>query len=318
MDLKSFIGSFYVGLISLSIQAHPGIGLVYDGDHTIYYTDLSHVWKLDTDTGEKSIYVENVHTHELALDAKGDLYGEHYWYEESEEQFWHYIWEKRGDGTFQKIRENREGENRDFSFTRDAEFNSYNIRVKGDEFEIIKNDSLSPEVWHTLALNRPGWRYMTDKGQLLFSDYPGIYRADSEHADVLVADLSSSRFPFSMQDKTHHIYGIWEDREGALYVALYGGRQVVRIRPDKEVERVLKTGLLWSPVNGVFDKNADLWLMEARMDGAVQIRKIEGKQLGSEGSFITENVMIVILLLLILGVILLLKKKMRRNTRLRH
>ena len=304
-------------LFLLTVQAHPGIGLVYDGNHTLYYTDLNHVWQLDTRTGDSSIYIQDIHTHELAIDSEGNLYGEHYWYEESQEQFWNYIWKKALNGNFQKIREDQVGENVDFSFVRDSNFNGYAIQANNGEFEITKSDSLTTTSWHTLELNRPGWRYLTKSGDLIFSDYPKIYRVNGSGVGVIAPDLSSSRFPFSLQDKTHHIYGIWEDQAGAIYVALYGGRQIVRINPEGEEEIVLKTGLLWSPVNGVIDRDANLWLMEARMDGAIRLRKVEKAQLEAGQSFNTENV-VLILMLLILGMALLtLRKWKSKNRRLK-
>jgi hypothetical protein len=72
-------------------RAHPPIGLVYDGKNTIYYSDLNHIWKLDTNTGLAIIYKENIHSHQLFLDKQGNLYGEHYWYLEPEGKFQNYI-----------------------------------------------------------------------------------------------------------------------------------------------------------------------------------------------------------------------------------
>lgn len=302
-------------LVQGSLLAHPGIGLVYDGDRTIYYTDLNHVWQLDTESGESRIYVENVHTHELALDEEGNLYGEHYWYEGSKEQFWNYIWVKHTDGTFVKVRDNKKGENTDFSFVRDANFQGYSLRANNGQFELIITDSTSQKVWHILDLNRPGWAYVAQNKSFLFSDYPKLYRVDPERITVLATDLSSSRFPYSLQDKTHHIYGIWEDAKGTPHVALYGGRQVLRLNSTGTWERALRTGILWSPVNGVFDKYDNLWLMEARLDGVVRLRKIEMNQLGVDTSFSGDIVVLFLGLLIILGSILLFIRKVKNKNR---
>ena len=85
--------------------AHPGIGLVYDGDRTIYYTDLTHIWKLDIENGEREIAVSDVHSHELCLDQDGNLYGEHYWYDADHQIFKNYLWKLSKRGVFSKIRE---------------------------------------------------------------------------------------------------------------------------------------------------------------------------------------------------------------------
>jgi len=82
---------------------HPGVGIVRNNQGTIFYTDLAHVWHLAPD-GTKSIAVSNVHTHELCLDAAGNLYGEHLWYEGDATRKWgHYVWRRSLDGKVEKI-----------------------------------------------------------------------------------------------------------------------------------------------------------------------------------------------------------------------
>jgi hypothetical protein len=56
-------------------EAHPGVGIVRDRHGNVFYTDLMHVWRI-TPAGHKSIVVRDVHTHELAVDSLGNLYGE--------------------------------------------------------------------------------------------------------------------------------------------------------------------------------------------------------------------------------------------------
>ena len=41
------------------LSAHPGIGIVMDSQGNVFYTDLTHVWKIDP-AGERTIAVENV------------------------------------------------------------------------------------------------------------------------------------------------------------------------------------------------------------------------------------------------------------------
>lgn len=285
-------------LLAFFAQAHPGIGIVYDGDQTIYYTDLTHVWKLNTRTGVAEIYIENVHTHELFLDKEGNLYGEHYWYIESQQVFKNYIWKVDKNGNFQKIREDQEGENEDFSFVRDESFASYYLRKTNSNYEIIKKDSLNEKVLHSVSLNHPAWKYLNSQNELLFIDYPSVYSANQEEIKVLSEDISAKRFPFSIQSDHHSIYGLWTDQNANVYVAIYGGREIKRIDQSGESKRVLKTSFFWSPVNGVFDKNQNLWVMECKLGGAIRVRKVEQSQLGNS-SFLLENGIILTSLLLI-------------------
>src|SRR5687768_15883654 len=58
-----------------SAFGHPGVGIVRDRQGNVFYTDLTHVWRI-TPAGRKSIVVRDVHTHELAIDSLGNVYGE--------------------------------------------------------------------------------------------------------------------------------------------------------------------------------------------------------------------------------------------------
>lgn len=285
---------FYIALTfifySLIAQAHPGIGIVYDGKQTIYYTDLNHVWKLNTQTGVSEIFIKDIHTHELFLDSNGNLYGEHYWYIEAEEKFKNYIWRVDKNGTLEKIRNDLYGENHDFSFIRDKAFNSYDIKKEKEFYNILKKDSLNKEyILHSVSLKHPTWKYLTTNNDLLFIDFPSVYSANKDSVTVLVQDISSKRFPFSTQSDDHNIYGIWTDLNNDIYVAIYGGREVKKIYKNGETERVLKSSFLWSPVNGIFDKNGNLWVLECKIGGDIRVRKVNKTELTNKASFLFEN-----------------------------
>jgi hypothetical protein len=273
---------FFVLLIPISSYAHPGIGLVYDGDQTIYYTDLVHIWKLNTITGEASIFLENLHSHELWLDEDGSLYGEHYWYDQSNEVFKHYIWMATPDGQLNKISETIEGENDHFSFVRESISESYLTRPIDSYHELIRTDSNSIVVFPDFTLQNPEWMYQSSDSSVYILDRD--FERDvvqlnkvnfrSSTLDVLSQNLKIGKFPFSMLDHHSSVYGIWEDDQSNIYVALYGGRQVVQIDQDLNQETVFKSSFFWSPVNGVFDSNNNLWVMEASIRGKVRVRKV--------------------------------------------
>jgi hypothetical protein len=62
--MKKIILILPILFIHTLMNAHPGIGIVKDSKGNIYYTDLAKVWKV-TASGEKSVVVDRVHTHEL-------------------------------------------------------------------------------------------------------------------------------------------------------------------------------------------------------------------------------------------------------------
>ena len=58
--------------------AHPAWALAIDTQRKIvYFSDLERVWKIDGD-GKRTIFLADVHTHDLYLDGEGNLYGENH------------------------------------------------------------------------------------------------------------------------------------------------------------------------------------------------------------------------------------------------
>ena len=101
--------------------AHPGIGIVVDRRGNVFYTDLAQVWRISPD-GKKTVAVPNVHTHELAIDANGNLRGEHLW--NQGERWFQYTWQLSPDGTLTKSA-TRDGFPQDSSFVFDGAGNRY-------------------------------------------------------------------------------------------------------------------------------------------------------------------------------------------------
>src|SRR5262245_47773116 len=109
-----------VFLAATAAIAHPGVGIVEDGAGNVFYTDLAKVWRIAPD-GSRSVAVPGVHTHELCIDADGNLYGEHLWYEGDATKTWgHRVWKRAGDGTISDVIPAREGFLSNYSFVRDG------------------------------------------------------------------------------------------------------------------------------------------------------------------------------------------------------
>ena len=218
------------------------------------------------------------------------MYGEHYWYNNSGDFFQNYIWRYNREGNLSTIREVLPGENTDFGFVRDAEFRSYTFHLEDDASSVVLTDSIHSEVIYQGAFGNPGWSYLSPENILYFTDYPTLYALEGNSLRTVARDLSDSRFPFSIQADDHHLYGIWTDSSQNVFIAQYGGRAVQKIDPDGVVRRVYKSGFFWSPINGVFDKNQQLWLMESSLNGKVRLRKIDPTELGKNKTFIVENI----------------------------
>ena len=301
-------------LASALLSAHPGIGLVYDGYRYVYYTDLEHVWKLDTESGLSVIAVKDVHSHELFLDPSGNLFGEHYWYDASAQSFKNYIWKFTREEVFDIIRKEISGENTDFGFVRDSLFRNYSIEKNNGRFSIIRSDSMDIENLYSADLKNPGWKYLSQDGSLYFTDDQALYVLQADQLTKLASNLSSARFPFYLQGEEHSLYGIWQDEDRNTYLANYRGRLVQRINQNGEVTKVIRSGFFWSPVNGVFDKEQRLWLLESNIFGQVRLRKIEGPLTPISSPFALENLFIMLFgIILIAGLYDLINRRISRN-----
>jgi hypothetical protein len=107
------------GFLSIGF-CHPGVGIVMDSKGNVFYTDLHHVWKIDP-KGNVTIAVEDVHTHELYLDKRDNLFGEHLWYEgEATDKWGHYVWKLTSEGKLQIVKPKQEGFLENYSFVRDS------------------------------------------------------------------------------------------------------------------------------------------------------------------------------------------------------
>lgn len=261
---------------SLKVEAHPGIGMVYNGNNTIYYSDLEHIWKYDLTNAKASILIPNIHSHELSIDNLGNLYGEHYYYVEEEQKFKNYIWKYSTEGELSIIRQEQEGENTDFSFIRDNDFNAIQFSLNGELTEIRKILQDSSHLIAKLAFQDLRWKSLNKYNELFIIDLHSLYRIDSAgRLELLAKDLSDTKFPFSFNDEKHNVYGVWSDDKMNTYVAIYGGRQVKRIDEDKNITTVHKSSFFWSPLNGQFDKNGQLWVLEASLWGDTRVSLVK-------------------------------------------
>jgi len=129
--MQRLLGLLILLLSVATAPAHPGVGIVQDSRGNVFFTDTKQVWKITSD-GKKSVAVADVHTHELCFDDKGNLYGEHLWYEGDATKKWgHRVWRLKSDGTVSDVIPAREGFLKDYSFVRDREGNMWTPMVKG-------------------------------------------------------------------------------------------------------------------------------------------------------------------------------------------
>jgi len=267
------------------LEAHPGVGIVMDRQGNVYYTDLTQVWKIAPD-GSRSIAVKNVHTHELCLDADGNLYGEHLWYEGEKIDRWgHRVWRLGVDGKLQDVLPAQEGFRKNYSFVRDATGNMYWSEGDGP-VEIRKRapDGVISTVGKCASCRGGGWMAAAPQGAVLFLDLGDLRRMAPDGVLSTVAKHLESRSLTQLQVGDRHlVMGLWTDRDGNAYVAVYGARQVKRIDRAGRVKIVASSSFPWSPTGGLVADNGDLWLLEYSLTNNARVRRI--RKDGSEKIF---------------------------------
>lgn len=257
---------------ALPVFAHPPVSVVIDAQGNAYYSDLDQVWKV-APNGTKTVAVPAVHTHELYLDALGNLYGEHLWYEGERIDKWgHYLWRRSPDGKVVKLIPDREGFPRDYSFVRDAAGNQYVAGTDRKRIEKIARNGRKSVVARGFTNIR--WMISTPDATLYLVDRTDVVKVAPNGAVTrLVKNISDTSIFRPQVSAQHSVMGLWTDRAGNLYVASHSEGKVKRIAADGKVSVVVDPNGSWSPVGGAFAANGDLLLLETSPTNQVRLRR---------------------------------------------
>lgn len=86
-------------------SAHPAWGIVVDEDGVVFFTDVTtnSVWRRAPD-GQLSRLARGLHSHPLWFDREsGLLYGEHVWWNETEQSWGRYFWSLTRAGSVERV-----------------------------------------------------------------------------------------------------------------------------------------------------------------------------------------------------------------------
>jgi len=266
-------------LIPVLSIAHPGIGIVKDSKGNVYYTDLKDVWKIDK-SGNKTIAVHNVHTHELYMDDKDELYGEHLWYNGERINTWgHYTWCLRRNGKLDTIVSPTEGFLQNYSFVRDGKGNMYWV----ERFMTSGFKKKTPDgIITTIAEGKFGdirWSHCTKDGVWYFVDGDKLYKLTPDGKfTLLVSSIINEKKGVGIS-RRHNVFGIWTDKSDDIYIAIQSDKKVIRITPQGKIQVVAYSISPWSPTGGLFDNEGNLWLLEYSQTNEARARKISTEEL---------------------------------------
>lgn len=261
--------------MSVCSYSHPGVGIVMDRRGNVYYTDLKQVIRLDQ-AGKKTIVVQDVHTHELYLDEEDNLFGEHLWYEgEASNKWGHYVWKLSVAGKYEKIIPNTEGFLSNYSFVRDHFGRMYwTTRTNGCQKVARRNQDASITTLGDQCFKNIRWMKSTADGIVYVVDFQDIKKIDTQgKVKTLASQIANKKFTESTVDNQNSVMGVWDDREGNIYTAIYSSRMVKKFNQNGTEEVVAKISFPWAPSGGMVDPAGNLWVLESNIVNSVRVEK---------------------------------------------
>ena len=285
--MKQLLISLSLLVLATTAAAHPGVGIVEDRAGNVFFTDLKQVWRVSP-AGRMSVAVPNVHTHELCVDAAGNLLGEHVWSDGAAASQWNQrLWRLSPTGELSDIVKARPAFQEGDSFVRDKAGTMY--WASHDKPVVIRKATAAGVVSTHAAgvFSDVRWMTVAPEGTLYLMDQGDLRRVSADGAVTLLASRLSSLkpAPAKVRDPYYH-QGLWTDREGSVYVAVSEEQVVMRVRPGKAPEVVKSTAPDWSPSGGLVDRKGDLWVLE--YDRENRVRAVRFDRHGREQVFDTK------------------------------
>ena len=268
-------GLLFVLLFSSACAAHPGIGIVMNNEGTVFYTDLTHVWKINNQ-GVKSIAVRNVHTHELYLDDQDNLFGEHLWYDGSTDKWGHFVWRLAADGKFEKIIPETEGFLENYSFVRDHLGKMYWAERNSSCQKMVRrggNNSIERIVKRCFKNIRN--IHITDDGFIYVVDFQDLIKVDHQgHVETVASRIANNTWTHSNVENQNAVMGVWDDKHGNIYTAILPSRLVKKFDQHGKEEIVFQAKAPWSPTGGMVSPSGELWILETSDTNEVRVVRI--------------------------------------------
>ncbi len=245
------------GLPSLS-SAHPSWSIAHDRARgLVYYSDLRQVWSVDA-AFTRRLVVPNVHTHELLVDAEGNLYGE-----DARVNGRHRVWRRSPGGVLADLIPDSEGYRDDWGFVEGPGGALYWAKceklVKGRASCGVRRRLPGGRIEDAARGARFGhplnFLSRDADGRILIGDGPDVKRLKPDDSVEVVArgvTRATDRFAFM---------GFHTADDGALYLAAFGDRTIVRVSKEGTRSIEARSATPWSPT-GVLKTTQGLWILE--------------------------------------------------------
>jgi hypothetical protein len=281
--------------------AHPAWGIVVDRDNQVYFSDLETIWKIDAQ-GKLAVFragVRGRHTHELALDESGNLYGDELTYEPAAQRYFSAIWKMRPGGDFAYILAPTNSPPKGMSIWRDRDGNTYSASWKSNsehETLIFKRtpdgkvltllgSGETADKFRQVVLYSVGGMSFGGDGFLYVADGASIRKVEMNGAvTTLISNLAPEKSSNSSTGKSAatHLLGITVDAEGSVFAADHDNRRVLKIAPGGKVTTLLRAEESWSPA-GVAFRNGSLYILEYGSTPPNKTNGVRVRKLSSDG-----------------------------------
>ena len=263
--------------------AHPATGVVFDPQRrAVYFSDLETVWKVDA-AGRLSIFragVRGRHTHELAIDGDGNLYGGDISYAGGE-RWVSAFWRMSPAGELAYLLPPTEGFAPGWGVQRDRAGNAYSVeqdnnrrretrllrRTTDGRVELVAGGAYGRADGRGAAARFEsvyGLAVLAD-GTVFLTDGPGLRRVTPDGAvTTLARDLPAADPATRLTASTNFggLAGLAADGRGNLFVADHGNRRVLRVEEAGRVAAVLRAEYPWSPTGVAAGDDGSVFALE--------------------------------------------------------
>jgi len=275
-SLASLVG---LGVLSLAAAAgaQPPVSVVMDSRGFVYYSDLANVWRISP-TGNRTVAVIGVNTHQLYIDAQDRLYGEDATSDDATGQPYHRVWRLDPDGTLTDVIPQRAGylwDYGDFGFVHDRAGVAYILQRSGGP-SLVQIRGLGRVSRTTLPRSEPAFALPTPDGRVVITAGRDLMRADPrrQQASVWKTELAGLTPRVREVQDRHFLLGLWLDNDGRICVASYAGAAVIRIEPGGEASVIARSPESWAPSGGMVGPDESMWLLEFSVTNEARVRRL--------------------------------------------
>jgi hypothetical protein len=258
--------------------AHPAWGIVIDPQGRVVFSEVetNTIWRLEN--GRPVPILRGKHSHEIHVDAAGNLYGEHLAYRQAGERWLLSLWRLTPDGREVQLAPPSDTVElpRGLGSLRDRQGNTYAFRdsfQRVDAVELYRRSPAGEAVF--LAGGPPGHadgrgaaaRFTGIQGKVLGAD-GALYVTDGATVrrispDGMVTTVGGDPLAGVSHGERPRLLGLAVGRRGEVLVADYDHRSVREIGSDGHVREVWRSGRYWAP-SGVAAGGGAVYVLEAR------------------------------------------------------